>query len=72
MRMDWLGHDSGKEGDDPSTAVERELGKQKTVKGRFLPWLSGKSSSNLSSCTLFARKRGWKRQEGGGSTSGAV
>jgi len=30
----------------------------KTVKAKFWPWLSGRSPSNLRSCSPFARRRG--------------
>ena len=43
----------------PSTPplAPRTCGTYKTVKARFWPWPSGKSPYNLTSCSLFARKR---------------
>ena len=41
-----------------------EFGTYKTVKARVWPWLSGKSSPILLSCSLFARQRqGYLRRE---------
>ena len=39
------------------TLRSSESGTYKTVKARFWPPISGKSPSNLSSCSLFSRRR---------------
>ena len=39
------------------TPLSSEYGRWKTVKARLWPWLSGEIHSNVSSCSLCARKR---------------
>jgi len=41
----------------PRALLGPENGIYKTVKARIWPWLSGQSPGNLSSCSLFSRRR---------------
>ena len=55
--LDQLGVDSEEQCVAVWTRNEDHCGTCKTVKARFWPWRSGKSPSNVVTCSLFTRKR---------------
>ena len=42
--------------------LSKKIGTHKTATARFWPWLSGRRTSTLPSCSLFARQRTWRRE----------